>query len=238
MILLENVDTPFGNIKIIQSNKDGTITFYQGEVFQSQVDKKGTSTCAYIHAMKDIMLAGKPKRALVIGCAGGTLATLLHREGCSVTLVDVNDYAFTLARRYFKLPKAVECITADGYTYLRESDLPFDAIAVDAFNGRGVIPPSMRKKEFFRLVKDAIGNSGVVVMNVMTAHDLDREADRIAEKMAQANMPVLLYDSPGQQDRNTLVTGGAVPLLTWPQGGEPEWLQQELKAFTCRASLL
>ncbi len=238
MILLENVDTAYGNIKILESEKDGSITYYQGEVFQSQVDKKGVSTCAYIHVMKDVLLSAKPERVLLIGCAGGTLATLMHRAGCEVVLVDVNDYAFTLARRYFQMPPEVTCVAADGYTYLLESDQPFGAIAVDAFNGRGVIPSQMRKKDFFRLLATAIGKQGVAVMNVMTAHDLDMEADRIAEKMAAAGLPAVLYDWPGEHDRNTLVTGGAVPPLSIPTGKEPLWLQKELKGITCRASLV
>lgn len=238
MILLENVDTPFGNIKIMQSNKDGTVTYYQGECFQSQIDKKGVSTCAYIHIMKDAILSAAPKSVLLIGSAGGTLATLLHRAGCDVVLVDVNDYAFTLARRYFQLPREVECVVGDGYTYLHDSYRTFDAIGVDAFNGKGIIPVQMRKKEFFRLVKEALPPAGVVTMNVMTTHDLDLDADRIAHKMSAAGMPVVLYDWPGIQDRNTLVTGGAVPPLQLPNDSQPQWLQKELKGITCRQSMV
>ncbi len=235
MILLENVDTPFGNIKIIESEKDGTVTYYQGECFQSQVDAKGTSTCAYIHVMKDVVLSVKPKSVLVIGSAGGTLATLLHRAGCKVTMVDVNDYAFVLARRYFQLPDKVECVTSDGFAYLRDTTKAFDAIAVDAFDGKGVIPVQMRKREFFRLVQDAIGETGTVVMNVMTSHDLDMEADRIGQKMQNAGLPVVMYDWPGVQDRNTLVSGGYAAPLQLPGGHEPAWLQKELKGITCRS---
>ena len=238
MIVLENVDTAYVNIKIIESEKDGSITYYQGEIFQSQIDKKGVSTCAYVHVMKDIMMSVKPKRVLLIGCAGGSLATLMHREGCEVVMVDVNDYAFTLAKRYFQLPAEVQCVAADGYAYVLESTELFDAIAVDAFNGRGVIPAQMRKKDFFRLIAEAIGKESVVVMNVMTAHDLDREADRIAEKMQSANLPVVLYDWPGEQDRNTLVTGGRVAPLRFLKDSQPQWLQKELKGIICRAILI
>lgn len=238
MILLENVDTPFGNIKIIESSKDGSITYYQGECFQSQVDKKGTSTCAYIHVMKDVVLSAKPASVLLIGCAGGSLATLLSRAGCQVTMVDINDYAFTLARRYFQLPDDVECVVSDGYAYLSSSDRHFDAIAVDAFSGTGVIPVQMRKKDFFRLSREAMSPSGVIAMNVMTSHDLDMEADRIAQKMEEAGLPVVLYDWSGVQDRNTIVTGGAVAPLRFPLGHEPAWLQKELKGITCRANTL
>jgi len=238
MELLEDVDTPHGNIKILESNKDGTITYYQGECFQSQIDKHGTSTCAYIHVMKNVMMSVKPKRVLLIGSAGGTLATLLHREGCQVTLLDINAYAFTLAKRYFQLPDGVQCLEYDGYAYLQTSNESFDAIAIDAFNDKGIIPLQLRKKAFFRLCREAVGKNGVVVMNVMTAHDLDLEADRIAEKMIEAGMPVVLYDWSGTQDRNTLVTAGQAVPLQIPMGNEPAWLKKELKGISCRTSVV
>ena len=238
MIVLEDVHTPYGNIKIMESQKEGIITYYQGDCFQSQIDSNGTSTCAYIHVMKDVMLAAKPKRALVIGSAGGTLATLLHRAGCAVTMLDINAYAFTLARRYFQLPDAVECIEADGFDFLQSTDIPFQAIAVDAFNAKGIIPLQMRKKDFFRFAREAVGEQGVVVMNVMTAHDLDMDADRIAQKMAEASLPVVLYDWPGVQNRNTLIAGGNIPQLTFPNGTEPPEVQKEFKGITCRRAML
>ena len=237
MILLENVDTPYGNIKIVQSNKDGTTTYYQGECFQRQVDKDGISTCAYIHIMKELMLAARPKRALLIGGAGGSLATMLHRAGCDVTMVDINAYAVTLAKRYFHLPGGVECIESDGFAYLQNNDRRFDAIAVDAFTGRGVIPPQMRKKDFFRLLKEALSEKALAVMNVMTTHDLDMEAERIAQKMADTGLPVQLYDWPGYKDRNTIVTAGQLSPISFPLGTEPEWLKKEYKGLTVRASM-
>lgn len=237
MLVLEDVYTPHGNIKIMQSEKDGTITYYQGECFQSQIDREGTSTCAYIHVMKEVLMACKPRRVLVIGSAGGTLATLLHRSGCAVTMVDINAYAFTLARRYFQLPPEVECIEADGFDFLLTTRAHYDAIAVDAFNGKGIIPLQMRKKDFFRLSRELVGDKGAIVMNVMTTHDLDMSADRIAQKMSDAGFPVVLYDWPGIQDRNTLVTGGALPVLQFPSGQEPAHVRKEMQGITCRASM-
>lgn len=241
MILLEHVDTAFGTIRIT-SDRSGAVTYYQEECFQSQVDADGVSTCPYIHVMKDLCLSVRPERVLLIGGAGGSLATLLHRAGCAVTMVDVNAYAFTLARRYFQLPAEVECVEADGYAYLLESDRRFDAVAVDAFNARGVIPPQLRRRSFFRLLKEALGQ-GVMVMNVLTCHDLDTEADRIARTMEAAGLSARLYDWPGRQDRNTLLTGwlsgllngGAAAGPSLPPVPGPAWLQKELRGLTCRA---
>lgn len=234
MRILEDVHTAFGHIKIIESTKDGTVTYYQDEVFQSQADTSGTSTCGYIHAMASLMGHAHPQHVLVIGGAGGTLATLMHRRGCQVTLVDVNAYAFTLARRYFKLPAAVQCVEADGQQFLLNGTEVYDAIAIDAFNGKGVIPRQLTTTTCFRLVADALSEQGVMIMNIMTAHDLDMEADRIAQKASAAKLPVILFDCLGQQHRNTLLAAGQVKALDVPRFEEPLWLKRETKGMVRR----
>src|SRR3989442_624287 len=98
MILLEELDTEFGNIRITLSKHDGAYTYYQNGCFHSQANSDGISTCAYVHVMYKIIKQSGAQRVLMIGCAGGTLATMLHRLGCQVTVVDINPYAFTIAK--------------------------------------------------------------------------------------------------------------------------------------------
>src|SRR3954468_18870292 len=117
MILLEEIDTEFGNIKIMRSKRDGTCSYYQEECFHSQINAEGISTCGYVHVMYSIIKQAKARRVLMIGCAGGTLATMLHNAGCEVTVVDINPHAFTLGKRYFKMPEAVKCAVGDGVAF-------------------------------------------------------------------------------------------------------------------------
>ena len=50
-----------------------------------------------------LMQAGV-RDVLMIGCGGGTLATMLARSHVAVTVVDLHKLSFEIARKYFHLP--------------------------------------------------------------------------------------------------------------------------------------
>ena len=210
MILLEDFHTPYGRIRITKSRSDGTCTYYQDGCCHSQINTEGVSTCGYVHVMYSIIRQTKAQSVLMIGCAGGSLATMLHRLGCDVTMIDVNPHAFTLAKRYFQMPEAVECKIDDGWSYLLRTKRRFDVIAVDAFNSDGTVPEQFTNEAFFMRAKEVLQSSGVITMNVMVDHDMDMRADFIAQNMEAAKMPVILFDWPGQTYRNVIIAGGTV----------------------------
>lgn len=235
MTILEDLHSQHGHIQITQA-KDGTVTFLQNGVFQSQADRHGVSTAGYIHVMAHLMAQVQPGRVLIVGGAGGTLATLMHRAGCRVTMLDINGYAFTIARRYFQLPAGVHCVEEEGYQYLMRSNEQFDAIALDAFDDKGHIPPALTRTTFFRLVREALAPGGMAVMNTLAAHDLDMGPDRIAQKAAEARLPVVLFDWLGQQNRNCLLAMGNVEPLDVPRFTAPEWLMRDMQGLERRLS--
>lgn len=208
MILLEEVDTEFGHIKIIKTKYDGRCSYYQDTCFHSQITPEGISTSAYVHVMYSIIRQAEARKVLMIGCAGGTLATMLHRAGCKVTVVDINPHAFTFAKKYFQLPEDVECIVEDGWSYLLKTGKRYDAIAIDAFDGDGTVPEKFTTEDFFIALKEVLSPFGVVTMNVMVKHDMDMFADRIALAMEAAKLPVILFDWLGLTDHNTIIAGG------------------------------
>ena len=224
--ILEDLHSAHGHIRITK-DKDGTVTFLQNGIFQSQADKHGNSTAAYIHVMADLMSQVNPQRVLIIGGAGGTLATLMQRRGCHVTMLDVNGYAFTLARRYFNLPESVQCVESEGYKYLMKSNEQYDAIALDAFDEKGFIPSVLTRTTFFRLVREALRPQGIAVMNILAAHDLDMGPDRIAQRASDAKLPIIMFDWLGHQTRNCLLAMGDIAALDVPHYAEPEWLVKE-----------
>lgn len=236
ILLLEDVETPFGRIRITRSERTGSVSYHQDKCLHSQADGDGVSTCVYIHVMHEIIRQCRGKRVLVIGGAGGTLATMLTRHGYSVTMVDINDYAFTIAKRYFQLPDSVECVVADGLEYLRGVKQPFDAIAIDVFESqkKGRIPDTFLTDDFFRTLKAAMKPHGTAVMNVMTGHDLDQQPIHIARGMEKAGMAAKLFDWQGVKDRNTLVACGDVEETKIPTGNEPFWIKPELKGISWR----
>jgi spermidine synthase len=228
MIILEDLNTEFGNIKIMRSKSDGTYSYFQESCFHSQINEDGVSTCGYVHVMYSIIRQSKARRVLMIGGAGGTLATMLHHFGCKVTVVDINPHAFTLARKYFQMPEEIECVVGDGWSYLHKTNQYYAAIAIDAFSGDGTVPEQFTNEDFYGVVREALDPRGVVVMNVMVAHDIDMLADRIALNMEVAKMPAVLFDRPGLRDRNVIIAGGAVQRIRIASHRKPVWVRHEL----------
>ncbi len=234
MIVLEELDTEFGTIKITRSKRDGTCTYYQGSSFHSQANQEGVSTCAYVHVMYSIIRQSGARNVLLIGGAGGTLATMLHRLGCTVTVVDHNPHAFTLARKYFHMPAGIECVVGDGWSYLMETKNRYDAIAIDAFSSDETIPRQFITDDFFGVVKKVLGKCGVVAMNVLVAHDVDMLADYIASNMEKAGLPATLFDWPGRMNRNIIVAGGAVEHMQIASHNKPKFVRDEVRGVVRR----
>jgi len=87
--LLKQFETDYGIIRVTRE-RDGTLAYFQDGSFHSQATSKGVSVCAYVHVIHEIIRQRHARNILIIGCAGGTLATMLSRGHCKVTVVDIN----------------------------------------------------------------------------------------------------------------------------------------------------
>lgn len=233
-VMLEDMETPFGRIKIYETPDEQSRTYYQDSCFHSRCDLKGHSLIAYVHGMCGIMLQANAKKTLVLGCAGGNLCTMLADAGCSVVTVDINRLAFELAKQYFFLPDAVGCVVDDARHYLEHANERFDAIALDVFDG-GQIPKHLRTVEFFQLAASRLSEKGVIVVNAIVEHDLDMQADNLAASIKKATgKPVLILDQFNEPDRNVVIIGGTIPEAVLPMGSEPEDIQKELRTMHLR----
>lgn len=216
MIRLDTVETEFGTITVYKKKLTGSITYEQGGCCQSEADRDGISLASYIHAIFSLLFQAKARKILMIGCAGGTLATMLAQAGRKVTIVDVNPASFILAKRYFSLPDSVDCQVADGKSFLYTDTRTYDAVVLDAFHGDH-IPAHLQSLGFYYLISDRLAQRGAVFANVHVDHDLDFHADRIAERMSNVFHDVRVLDSQGYQDRNAIVMAGAVSHLKTPK---------------------
>lgn len=237
MYLLEELDTEFGNIRIVKSREDGRFTYYQNGCAYSEADIEGTSTCAYVHVMYSIIRQSQAQKVLMIGCAGGTLATMLHRLGCQVTVVDINPHAFTLAKRYFNMPDAIHCVMEDGCAYLQNTAECYDALAIDAFDNDGSVSGQFVLQDFFHLARKVLEPASVVVMNVIVEHDFDKLADQVAINMESVGLPVFLFDWGQGRDRNIIIAGGeGVERMRIDLSKKPPLIRHELQGITRRKS--
>jgi len=238
MITLHQQQSEYGEITILRSRDTGSCIYSQGGSYQSEADSRGVSLASYIHAIHGLVTQSAAKSVVVIGCAGGTLATMLSYSGMSVSVVDVNPASIDLARRYFSLPADVPFHLADGQAFLHETEATFDAIVIDAFAG-DVIPDHFRSPDFFATVRRRLTPNGLVLFNVHVAHDLDPGADLVGAAMTQAGLPVWILDTPGVSNRNSIVLGGAFaglekPRLTMPPEYAAAQIAEELDRMSFR----
>ena len=203
-------------ISIEEDVKTGAISYWQGEYYQSRADRNGVSLLDYIHAIFGLLSQTHAQSVLMIGCGGGSLATMLARTGCAVVAIDVNPQAFVLARRYFGLPSEIECRVADGFDYLLATRRRFDAIVVDAFHG-GRIASELLSEGFFTLARKRLRTGGAVFTNVHVTRDSDAMPERVARCMSAASKNVRILDRPGTKYRNAIVAAGAVRSLKRPE---------------------
>jgi SAM-dependent methyltransferase len=206
-----------GALVIEQNNATGEVSYWQKGDHQSVADRTGVSLAEYIHAIFGLLRQAKARDVLMIGCGGGTLATMLHRVGVAVTLVDIDPSSFDIARRYFHLPDEIPRHVADGARYLRKTSVRHDAIVLDAYSG-SAMPKHFLTPAFFRLAKSRMrARNAIFAMNLLVANDDDRIPDRILSHMRETWRHARLLDAEGWDNRNAIAVAGAVAKLQRPK---------------------
>lgn len=203
-------------IVIQQDNASGGITYTQAGDNQSVADRQGVSTAEYIHALYGFIRQAGARDVLMIGCGGGTLATMLARARIAVTILDVDPLSFEIARRYFHMPATVACHLCDGAAWLRDHPQRHDAIVLDAYASEA-IPRQLVTRGFFRLVKARLKPGGIFLTNLIVLDDDDRHPDRFCYRLKTVFAGVKLLDADGWVDRNAIAVAGAVAKLKPPR---------------------
>jgi len=216
-VSLPGQDKRYSSPVIEQVNASGAVTYWRDSNNQSSCDAQGISLADYIHAIFGFLRQAECRDVLMIGCGGGTLATMLHRAGVRVVMVDIDKLSFKVARDYFHMPSGIECHTADGAAFLRRHATRYDAIVVDAF-AEGTIPRQLLTRAFFATAKRRLRpRRSLLLLNVIVASDDDRMPDRIARTMKTTWRNARILDSDGWLDRNAIVAAGSVRTLRRPK---------------------
>jgi spermidine synthase len=230
MALLKQLNTPYGKIRITR-DRDGTMAYFQNGCFHSQADSRGVSVCAYVHLIYQLLCQKKARYVLIVGCGGGTLATMLVRAHIQVTIVDINPAAFTIARDYFKMPNEVICVEHNGLTYLRTTQQRFDAVVIDVFDNNNTIPDGFTTKKFLASVKKKLKRGGVLAMNVIIKNAKDVQAGNIAKNIIAAGMNAATYTWSTEKDSNTIIVGGSMKGVNIRSGKFSKSIKQEFKTL-------
>ena len=217
MTPIAHIASEFGEIAILRNEATGAVRYDQGQIHQSEADAEGISLVGYIHGIFDLLLQAGCRDVLMIGCGGGTLATMLHRTGVTVTIADIDSWSFRLARQFFRLPADVACHAVDGAALLSASERRYDGIVLDAYAANR-LPPQFAAPAFLQTARDRLAaSSGVFIANIHVLDDNDPAADRYAGLMSGVWPAVRRLDAPGGKNRNVLVLAGKVAELQPPR---------------------
>lgn len=157
--VLETRDDDERRIQICEQTGDGSRLYFDSGALYTHVDAQGGNLLEYITAMERALDGAD--RVLLLGTAGGALATQLSRRGAAVTAVDNWPMAFEIARRWFHLPPDVQ----DALAFLKSATRRWSAVAVDVFHGVE-IPDSIMTNDIAGLLSRVVEPGGLIVWNV------------------------------------------------------------------------
>src|ERR1700704_2288660 len=178
MHVLARFAGPNGEICILEDPSTGARLYEEGGVAQSHVLAGGEADVTYIRLMAALLADGA--NVLLLGCGGGALATMLHRRGSRVTVVEVNPISFQLARTFFWMPNGIECITADVREFVYPEGRTFDAVGIDVggpcFSYEEGLAPAMIAR-----VRRVLRAGGRIAVNISLEAPDDPVPGRIAD---------------------------------------------------------
>jgi len=142
-----------------------------------------------------LALASEPKRGLILGHGGGSMAKWLAHYWPSLELdvVEFDPTVVRMAEEYFDYhpPPNHHVSVRDGRAFLRGTDQTYDVMWVDAFT-RHMIPFHLTTVEFFSTLRTHLNPDGVVAVNLASSGeegDMARAA-AVAQTMKRV-FPVL-----------------------------------------------
>ena len=169
--------------------------------------------------VSSLALTPEPKRGLILGHGGGSIAKWLARQWpeLEVDVVEFDPAVVRMAEQFFDYhPPANHHVSVkDGRAFLNGTDHTYDVMWIDAF-ARDMIPFHLTTVEFFSLVRKHLNPDGVLAVNLASSgkeSDLARAA-AVVQTMKRS-FPVLhtfAVEGPWKtnmgQARNLIFFGG------------------------------
>ncbi|MBH0193343.1 MAG: fused MFS/spermidine synthase [Nitrospira sp.] len=169
--------------------------------------------------VSSLALVTEPKRGLILGHGGGSLAKWLaqFRPELELDIVEFDPAVVRVAETFFDYhPPATHHVSVkDGRAFLNGTDHTYDVMWIDAF-ARDMIPFHLTTVEFFSLVRAHLNPDGVVAVNLASsgrAGDLAR-ASAVVQTMTRAFPVIQTFPIEGpwktdmSQARNLIFFGG------------------------------
>ncbi|MCE1186160.1 MAG: fused MFS/spermidine synthase [Rhodocyclales bacterium] len=189
----------------------------------------------YTQAMMSFWLfIPRPRRILMLGLGGGSLAKFCHRQlpASEVCVVEIDPHVIAF-RDLFDVPadgERFQIIEADGAAQVAEAartGARFDVVMMDAFDRYG-LADSVSSAAFYRQVAEILSGRGVMVANL--AGEKDARAEHLAMLGEAFDGRLLCINVP---EGNDVVLAFANPAF------EPRWreLANQAKELRKRSGL-
>lgn len=165
------IDGEYGKPFVLE--KDGLRSLHFSLCFiQSTMRIKDPDVLDLIYTQKMmsfLLFNPKPKRVLLIGLGGGSIAKFCYRRlpGAQMTVVELDPHVLAY-RDEFLVPADTErfrIIEGDGAEYVANMDEKVDALLVDAFDENGVAP-ALADDTFFQNAYRRLSGKGILIMNI------------------------------------------------------------------------
>jgi spermidine synthase len=178
--------------------------------------------------MAFLLFNPNPKRILMIGLGGGSLAKFCYRHlsRSHITVIEINEDIIAL-REEFCIPKdddRFRVIHDDGARYVETLEEQMDVLLIDAFDADG-IALSLANSDFYSRASRQLTENGMLVMNFWGP--CERYVDNLAQARAASGNSLLLVPVAG--DVNVL-------LFAFKQA-PPQAITDELEAVAKRLQM-
>lgn len=175
---------------------------------------------AIVNALLDAVVPADG-RILVLGLAGGTIATDMAATGRTVQAAEIDPTAVGVAERHFGFDAAVTPVAvADARRVLTHCTEPYDAILFDTFSGLSV-PDHLVTVEAFAAAAGCLTPDGALVVNAIIPPRDTHPSQRLIAAVAQGmGTEVAVYRDPANQGQvgNRILladrSAGPPPVLT------------------------
>lgn len=185
-----------------------------------------------------LLLRPDPKRIVMIGLGGGSLAKFCHRHlpGARIEVAEINPHVIALRDEFHVPPDdaRLRVLHADGARFVREDTAGADVLIVDGFTTDG-LPARLSSQRFYDDCERLLGADGVMVVNLHCGH---RHYPTWVERMRRAFGGEVLVVEDGELSNGIVFAckGAALARATpgavrRPQGLAPAGSQQLVGAF-------
>jgi spermidine synthase len=155
--------------------------------------------------MAFLLFVRPPKKMLMIGLGGGSLAKFVYYRlpDTVTTAVEVNPRVLAVARQYFNVPAddpRFAVVIDDGMSFVERRDVTVDVLAVDGYEADSHVE-SLATKSFYTACRERLAPGGMLVVNLWGG---DRQFHTLLARI-QSSFPAGTLCLPAERPGNVIV---------------------------------